>query len=267
MYDRSEIIEARSYKVVKANEIIQRAKHDLSLSELKTFAYIVSKIQPQDRSLEYSFTINEYCRVLGIDTNNGRNILHVKQALKQLRDKSFWIKNKDGQSATIGWLDKVWVNEGSGRIRVRLDEDLQEYVIGLQANYTQYELICTLPMQSKYSIRIYELLKSYAFNRHTHTFDLEQLKEMLGCTKYQRFPDFRRKVLEIAVREINEFTDIEVSWSPVNKGRKVVQITFEITKRDTWRYYQAVQRANEQLDGQLTIFDIGNQKHLDQSKP
>ena len=45
---------------------------------------------------------------------------------------------------------------------------------------------------------------------------------------YTRFPDFRRKVLEIAEREINELTDITISYETITKGRKVVKIKFDI---------------------------------------
>ena len=126
---------------------------------------------------------------------------------------------------------------------------------GLYTNYTQYELLCTLPMRSAYSIRIYELLKSYSYTKQ-HEFDVEQLKRALGCEHYVRFPDFRRKVIETAVKEINQFTDIEVSWQPVTKGKKVVSLIFKIKQRDTWSRFIASQKAQEQLDGQMSIYDF-----------
>ena len=259
--DRMEIIQARDYKVVKGNEIIQRARYDLGLAEIKAFSFIISKIKPTDEIFhEYTFTINEYCKVLGIDTNNGKNILTVKKSLKQLVDKSFFLTLEDGSETTISWLNKVWIDKGSGRIRVRLDDDLQKYVTGLYSNFTQYELLCTLPMRSSYSIRIYELLKSYAFTKQ-HTFEVEELKKMLGCCHYERFPDFRRKVIEIAVKEINQFTDLEVSWEPVTKGRKVIEIKFIIKTRDTWSRLETHRNATKAINKdnqQITIEEYLN---------
>lgn len=253
--DRLEIIQARNYKVVKGNDIIQKARYDLGLAEIKAFSFVLSKIKPTDAAFsEYTFTINEYCKVLGIKTNNGKNIQNVKKSLKNLVDKSFFLTLEDGTETTISWLNKVWIDKGSGKIRVRLDDDLQKYVTGLYTNYTQYELLCTLPMRSTYSIRIYELLKSYAFTKK-HTFNLEQLKKTLGCEHYTRFPDFRRKVLEVAVKEINTYTDLEISWQPVTKGKKVIEIAFSIKQRDTLGMYFAAKRAADQIDGQMTLED------------
>ena len=58
-------------------------------------------------------------------------------------------------------------------------------------------------MKSRYSITLYELLRSYA-NIETYTFDVEELKVFLGAEKYERWADFQRKVLDIAMREIND---------------------------------------------------------------
>lgn len=264
--DRMEIIQARDYKVVKGNEIIQKARYDLGLAEIKAFSFIISKIKPTDEIFhEYAFTINEYCKVLGIDTNNGKNIQTVKKSLKQLVDKSFFLTLEDGSETTISWLNKVWIDKGSGKIRVRLDDDLQKYVTGLYSNFTQYELLCTLPMRSSYSIRIYELLKSYAFTKQ-HTFDIDELKKMLGCSHYERFPDFRRKVIEIAVKEINQFTDLEVSWEPITKGRKVIEIKFRIKTRDTWSRLETHRNATKAINKdnqQITIEDYLNDQVKD----
>lgn len=255
-YDEKLLIEGqRSYKVVKANEIIQKARYDLNITELKTLAYVLSKIKPTDQRLEeYTFSIKEYCQVAGIDYKNGGNYRYIKSTLKGLRDKSFWVLDENGNEVLIGWLQKVKINKGSGKITVRLDDDLQKYVIGLFNNYTQYELLSTLPMKSSYSFRIYELLKSYAFQKK-HTFDIDELKKQLAAANYVNFKDFRRYVLEVATKEINLYTDIEVNWEPIYKGRKVIQVKFYIKQRNSWGRLITATRAADKLDGQMNLDD------------
>ena len=250
-----EIFKQRDYKVVKANEIVQKARYDLNITELKAFAYILSKIKPNDHEdQEYTFSVKDYCQVCGIDYKNGGNYQYIKNTLKNLRDKSFWLIDENGKETTVGWLGKVKVDKGSGKITVKLDEDIQKYVIGLFDNYTQYSLLSTLPMKSSYSFRIYEILKSYAFTK-MHTFDVDDLKSKLGCTNYTNFKDFRKKVIEVAVKEINQYTDIEVSWQPITKGKKVIKLKFDIIQRDTWGQVQALERASNQIEGQISMFD------------
>lgn len=259
-----DIIQARDYKVVKGNEIIQKARYSLGLAEIKAFSFIISKIKPTDQVFcEYTFSINEYCRVLGIETNNGKNIQTVKKSLKSLVDKSFFLTLEDGTETSISWLNKIWIDKGKGTIRVRLDDDLQKYVTGLYTNYTQYELLCTLPMKSSYSIRIYELLKSYSFTKR-HTFKIDELKRALGCEHYERFPDFKRRVIEIAVKEINTFTDLEVSWRPITEGRKVIEIEFYINTRDVLERIETQNKAMAAVNKnnqQLNIYDYLNSQN------
>jgi len=256
-YDaRLEITEHRSYQVVKANEIIQKARYDLNITELKALAYIFSKIKPTDTELkEYTFSIKEYCQVCGLDYKNGGNYKYIKSTIKALRDKSFWLMDEKGNEVLIGWLQKVRINKGSGKISVKLDDDLQHYIIGLFSNYTQYELLSTLPMKSSYSFRIYELLKSYAFQKQ-HTFNIDDIKKQLAATNYINFKDFRKYVLEVATKEINLYTDIEVSWEPIYKGRKVIQVKFLIKQRDSWGRFMTATKATQELDGQMSIYDF-----------
>ena len=250
-YDEKIMISTkRNYNVVKANEIIQKARYELNLTELKTLAYIFSMIKPDDTIDQiYTFSINEYCKVCGIDNTSGKHYATIKKSLKALRDKSFFLMKEDGTETTVGWLAKVWLNKGSGKVKVKLDEDMEQYVIGLFENYTQYELLSTLPMRSQYSFRIYELLKSYAFTKR-HTFDIDELKRLLAAEKYVNFKDFRKKVIEIAIKEINLYTDLEVNFEQICKGRKVIQVKFEIKQRDAFGRLASSSRATMELDKQ-----------------
>ena len=101
-------------------------------------------------------------------------------------------------------------------------------------------------MKSQYSIRLYEILRSYEF-RHKAEFSIDELKELLSATCYTRYPDFRRNVLEIAMKEIDALSDIIVTHEMIKEGRKYVRILFTINlKQDlderfaTWKKIQSI---------------------------
>lgn len=265
--NKIQISKERDYKVVKANEIIQKAKFDLSLIEQKTFCYAVSKIKPGDtKDTEYTFTINEYCDICGINRNSGKTMDDVKAALKRLRDKSFYLVEADGTYNLMGWLSKVRVLPKSGKVKIKFDEDMQKYLMGLYDNYTQYSLLSILPMRSAYSIRLYEILKSYAWQKQKYKeFGIDDLKMKLAAP-YERFPDFRRYALEPATKEINEYTDIEISWEPISKGRKVIAVKFTIEQREYMQLAMAAHRAEQELDGQVHIEDLIARQKEDQAQ-
>lgn len=243
-----ELREERSYTIIKANEIIQKARFSLNLPELKLLSFLFSKVKPDDKAFtQYDFSVNQYCRVLGISTS-GKNTNDVKQTIEGMVDKGFWLTLENGSETICRWINKAWIDPGSGTVRVRFDDDIQRFICGLVGNYTQYSLLSVLPMKSGHSMRIYEILKSYAFRKKC-TIDVDQLREQLGIDgKYKNFKDLRKRVIEPAVKEINLYTDLEVNWQPITTGRKVTQLVFRIKIRDRNGQLLSALNAEEALE-------------------
>ena len=230
-----ELTKKKGYSVVKGNDLIQRNRFELSLMEQKTVAYICSMIKPIDSGFqsEYEFKIRDYCKICDIDYDNGANYAYVKETLKKLRDRSMWMTLEDGSETVVGWLDRVTTNKKSGLAHIRIDDRLIPYLFDLKQQFTQYQLYNILGMKSAFSVRIYELMKSYSF-RHTIIFELNELKELLmveHVKSYVNYKDFRVKVLEKAQTEINELTDINIEFEPIKTGRKVTSIKFIIEEK------------------------------------
>lgn len=257
--EKIEIAKKREYLVVKGNELIQRNRFELSLQEQKTVAFICSMIKPievVDKAnevpfqLEYEFNIRDYCKVCGIDYDNGKNYADVKEVLKHLRDRSMWLTLENGSETLVGWLAKVTTNKRSGIAKIKLDEDLVPYLFDLGQKFTQYQLYNILAMKSAFSVRIYELLKSYAFQK-SKTFDLDELKRLLmveNVKSYKNFNLFKTNVLEKAQEEINELTDIDIHFEPITKGRKVIKVKFRIDTKNPIERMLAGATAQDRLD-------------------
>jgi plasmid replication initiation protein len=225
--DTNAIIAIRDYKVVKSNDLIQKSRFNLSVQEQKIILYLISKIKPDDSELnEQHFEITDFCRACGLDYDNGGNYKHIKDTVKSLSDKSVWIKTEAGE-VLLRWIYTAKIIPQSGLISVRISDEVKPYLLQLKERFTQYELLYTLAMKSQYSIRLYEILKSYEY-RHGQTFSLSDLKKKLSAETYSRYPDFRRKVLDISMREINELSDLTVTYSIQKEGRKFSKINFNV---------------------------------------
>jgi plasmid replication initiation protein len=227
-----EILDARSQIVVKHNDLIQKSRYNLSTQEQKIILYLISKIKPEDTDLIlYEFNIKEFCEICGIDETSGKNYSNLKETIINLKRKCFWIPIGNGIEATVSWIDKAIINKSSGTIKIKLDNDLKPFLLELQRNFTRYELDYILTMKSKYSIRLYELLKSYEF-MSMRTFDVENLQILLSAENYKNYSDFRLYALEPALREINIYSDIKVTYEAKKKGKKYDKITFEIKEKN-----------------------------------
>ena len=256
----------REYPIFKANDLIQKSRFSLSLAEQKTVAYICSLLQENDPTytptpgepwrLEYKFDIREYCQICGLDYDNGNNYAQVKATLKKLSDRSMWVPI-DGEDVLCRWLAKVRTNKRSGIATIKLDDDMVPYLFGLKKYFTRYELINILGMKSAYSIRLYEVLKSYA-NMHEFEISVQKFKELMGIENLKTYKDFwyvREKVLDIAITEINRLTDLEVQYlldrSGRGRGGSVKNIKFIISEKGTWERIQAQTNTLNILNGHI----------------
>lgn len=219
--------------VVKSNDLIRKNRFSLSLTEQRIVLYLISKIKPQDTVLlEYDFNIKDFCEVCGIDYLN--NLSQLKDIVKQLRDKSIWITLPDGGETTVSWIEKPTLYRNSGTMKIKLDKDMMPYLIQLKENFTSYELIAILALKSKFSLRLYELFKSYEYLGE-YQVSLEQLrKTMMLETEYPKTNDFKRYVIDKALEEINTFTDLDVSYEVIKQGRTIVGFNFSIQRAESF---------------------------------
>lgn len=248
-YKQGEIQKFREYKVVKHNDIIQKAKFDFNATEQKMIAYIVSKIKPTDTDFkEYDFSISDFCKVCGIQNTNYE---YMKTQIKNMADKSTWLLLDDGKEILFRWFTKVTITPNDGTVKVIIDNDMQKYIIDLgeTSGYTSYELVNVLCLSGKYSIRLYELFKSNEF-KHKIVIDIEKLKDMLYATNdcYKNYSNFKAKVLMAAKKEIDYYTDITVDFHEIRKGRKVVEIMFVIKKKDVGDRLEAYNNTTQYFE-------------------
>ena len=240
--NENELIAVREYEVVKHNDLIQKSRFQLTLAEQKILQYVISMIKPSDTALHtYKINISEFCKVCGIHHGSGKNYKDLKDNIQKLASKNAWIEMPDGSEMLLQWVGSCRIYDRSGILTIRLHEDVMPYLIQLKKNYTQYTLKYVLTMQSKYSVRLYEILRSYMNIKKPIVFELEKLKWKIDAKNYKLYANFKNKVLSIAMREINEFTDIKVSYEPIKEGRKVSAIKFVVEQKtdqserlDTW---------------------------------
>lgn len=221
----------RGYMVAKSNDLIQKSRYSMGAQEQNILAVVISAIKPDDEPDKlYSITIKEFCQICNIDYANGTNYEAVKKALKSFADESIWVRKPDGIEVLLRWLDRVEISPNKGTIEYSFHSAMTPYLFGLKKKYTQYQLDYYLPLTSKYAKRLYEYLKSQIDDLGGVSLTIQTLKEKIDATIYERFPDFRRNALEPAVREINTYTDIKVSYELRKKSRAYYYIDFRMSK-------------------------------------
>ena len=278
--------ETRNNLVAKDNRIIQESRFSLSLLENKAVLYLISKIKPDDKPNQiYVFNCREFQALL--NWNREASYQNIKIMLQNLGDMSLWIRgevNGREKDILVRWFNIVHLDPGNGEIEISFHEDMFPYLLDLQKHleeekryYTTYKLQNVSLMKHKYSIKLYELLKSYQYNNQKWTFENGtgsefDLQIRLADTKMDRktrqavsmIPNgwanwavFKRNVLDPAVQEINKYTDIKVAY----EGKKVDLHHRKGRAIRTIEFYMVGKTAPEQkntdqiIDAEYTILE------------
>ena len=143
---------------------------------------------------------------------------------------------------------------------------MKPFLLQLKQNFTSYELIWTLHFKSKYTIRMYELIKSIHFHdleEYQREYSVEELKKLLDAENYDRWIHFKQRVIDTAIEEINGFSDKNVRYETIRKGRSIDRIRFTITSKDTFETVELRDRIMKEMGyEQLTLWDLFKEKGI-----
>lgn len=230
--------ESRQNLVAKDNEMIQKSRFSLSMTENKAIQYLISKIQPGDMpGKHYKFNCKEFQALIKWDEDV--SYTKVKTMLTKLGMMQWWIDLDDDNEALVRWFHIIHMNKGTGEIEISFHEDMVPFLLALQESkeldghyYTTYKLQNITLMKHRYSPRIYELLKSYSnkrkwvFENGTGTvYDIQRriadtdpaTGKSLVPESWSNWAIFKRDVLEPAKKEINLYTDIKIDYEGIKQ--------------------------------------------------
>ncbi|WP_252250999.1 replication initiation protein [Clostridium sp. ZBS13] len=218
----------KNYVVKKSNYFIMNCSYDLSLEEQKLILTLASMVQPNDEDFKpYKFKIADFMKLLGVDTKT--KYTEVPKITKELMKKVFEIEEDDTLIQTA-WLSSATYKKGSGMVEIEFSPKLKPYMLKLNGLFTQYKLANILSMKSKYSPRIYEILKCNEFKQQGYIeIELEELRKLLKADNvYPKYNDFKRYILERTQKELKKISDISFNFEEIKTGRKVTSIKFFI---------------------------------------
>ncbi len=247
----------KNHLVSKDNGLLE-AKYRLSVQEQRLMAIMVSDIKPDDKDFKtYKYKVKDIVEWLGTSGENYYSELN--KITTKLLSRVISIYNKDENKLfKTSWLSSSTYDLNRGLIELRFDPGLKPYLLQLQNCFTQYALQNVLELKSKYAFRLYELCKQYQ-SIGKRKFQIDELRELLGLEKgeLRRWSDFKRKVLDIAQREINKHTDIKIRYEFEKIARKFEYITIYVSI-NTKAEIEAEKAKNERYNYLLNL--IKNEK-------
>ena len=224
-----------NFRVVKSNLLIE-SRYRLTLIEIKIFLLMIKDISIDDRIFKER---KMYIRDLIKDADIGSRAIYsrIKDISKKFSERYIDLKKSEDAFDHRPIMSRFDYKKGREYILYKFNEELREHLLRLKDNFTSYDIRNIINCSSVYSIRIYQLLKSFEY-KNQESFALDELKMMFNCEDaYKKWSDFRRYVLKTAQRELKKHSDIYFDFSGIKKGRSVKVVKFTIKKQKQQRLF------------------------------
>lgn len=227
------MISEKTDLVVKSNRLVE-ASYRLGLIEQRIIlAAIVEARESQTglREGHVSLEVSRFVKLFNMRDDSAYG--QLKEALDNLYQRSVTITDTHPESgkervSSIRWLSSKSYVDGAGIVQLRFTPEIAPYITRLEKEFTSYRLERVSAMTSASAIRLYELLIQYAVIGHREL-GTDEFKSLLGLEgRYDKFSALERYVIAPSVQQINDHSDIAVTWSPRKTGRKISHLDFVI---------------------------------------
>ncbi|WP_172119006.1 replication initiation protein [Halomonas hibernica] len=250
-YDAESAERPAGERWVTQHNALVRAGHGLTLSEKRLVAMAASKLNSyKPRKVgdmpTTRISADEYADEFGVDRRTAYEAL--KDASKQLYSRSvtfYEIAHKrrgkplEPTVVTMRWVGQVHYQKGEGWVELYWWPKLLPYLTGLRKQFTSYQLQQASALRSIYSWRLLELLKRFEGEDGSGwaEYTIEDFATAMDASEKQRanFAFIRRRIIEPAVKELQEKDNWKIEWEPIKAGRRVAKVRFLFQKDDQLR--------------------------------
>ena len=238
--------------VVKHNALIN-ASYRLNLAEQRLILLSIvearrmrAKITAMDK---VTVSADIYAKAFG--TTRQASYMALKEACENLFNREYGyteILDKGARVVRSRWVSEIAYNEQQATVDLIFAPSIVPYITNLEQQFTSYDLEQVAELNSKYAVRLYEIMIAWKNNRKTNQINIKDLRDRLGLLdgEYTAIHNFKARVLDASINEINTKTTITLSYEQHKQGRKIIGFTFTIKQKSTAQ--QTKQTANIDLN-------------------
>ena len=224
--------------VVKDNALMN-ASYNLEVTEQRLILLAIINARQTGKGItadsKLEIHANDYAS--RFDVSNDGAYKALKSAVLNLFDRQFSFKEED-KKGNIGTVKSRWVSrikyiDDSATLEITFAPDVVPLITRLEQQFTSYQLKQVTQLTSKYAIRLYELIIAWREVGKVPQIELNDFRNRIGLenSEYTAMCDFKKRVLEPAIKQINEHTDIVTTYEQHKKGRSITGFSFKFKQK------------------------------------
>jgi len=214
---------------------LMNASYNLNLVEQRLILLAISRSRSTGKGITANDYLeihaNDYITAFGADRSSTYKTL--KDNCRQLFKREFSFV--DGSARVLSrWVSSIRYHDEKATVSLIFTPEIIPYISALEKRFTSYQLNDVSRLTSAYAVRLYELIICWKTIRKTPVFDIESFRSRLGVEdhQYKLMSDFKKRVLDLAIEQINETTNIYVSCEQHKSGRKITGFSFDIVEKN-----------------------------------
>lgn len=225
--------------VVKDNALIN-ASYNLEMVEQRLILLAIVEARNSGKGINTNDALSVHASsyVETFQVTRQAAYMALKTACDDLFERRFsyqsLTENGNIKNHKSRWVSEVVYNDKEATVELIFAPAVVPLITRLEEQFTSYELKKISGLKSKYSLRLYEILSSWKGVGKTPVIELERFRSMLGLgvSDYKGMSDFKKYVLELAIKQINEHTDITVKYEQHKKGRMIAGFSFQFKVKE-----------------------------------
>ena len=254
--------------VVKDNALIN-ASYNLDLVEQRLILLAIVEARESGKGINANdpLTVHAESYINHFSVHRNTAYQALKDACKDLFARQFSYQEqrpKGVANITSRWVSQIAYVDNSATVELIFAPAIIPLVTRLEEQFTSYELKQVSGLSSAYAIRLYEVLIAWRSTGKTPVIELSDFRQKLGVleAEYKRMYDFKKYVLDLAIKQINEHTDITVKVEQHKKGRSVSGFSFKFKQKQQPKIEKPVDPKRDPNTPDFFIPMTDSQRHL-----
>lgn len=203
----------------KSNELsMAKLNHGLTLNQMQLLAFAIFSTQQNGATefckadFEKKFNIEKY------------QTIHAKKDASKLSHLQFSVEDLENDYFEY-WNFFRGIRYKEGLFTFKWTEEMVPHILELKEKYVSTDLSITAKFKSSFSWTLYDYLKAHYGYWHK-PITKEELMKLFGVQEKKSYQSnaslLKQYVLDVAVAEINQYTELKVCYKEEKKGRSIV---------------------------------------------
>lgn len=219
--------------VVKDNALIN-ASYNLELVEQRLILLAIIEARESGKGINANDPLTIHAESYINQFNVHRNTAYaaLKDACKDLFARQFSYQERRGKGTaniTSRWVSQIAYVDDHAVVELIFAPAIIPLITRLEEQLTKYDIEQISALKSGYAVRLYEQLISWRSAGKTPILELSEFRKRMGVlnTEYLQMSDFKKRVIDAAVAQINEHSDISVTYEQHKSGKIITGFSFK----------------------------------------